>query len=72
MTCGNVLDRIEFNIDMFAEYRPTQYNRVVLAKLMSEKAQVLKMMSGHIEFKDMTYGAKEWFGTMPSWGTYGT
>jgi len=72
MTCENVLDKIERNIDMFAEYRPTQYNRVVLAKLMSEKAQVLKMMSGHIEFKDMTYGAREWFGQMPSWGTYGT
>jgi len=72
MTCENVLDRIERNIDMFSDYSPNQYNRTVLAKLMSEKAQVLKMMSGHIEFKDMTYGAREWFGQMPSWGTYGT
>jgi len=72
MTCENVLNRIESNIDMFAEYRPTQHNRMMLSKLMSEKSQVLKMMSGQIEFKNMTYGAKEWFGTMPSWGTYGT
>ena len=66
-----VLETLEFNIDMFSKYT-SEFDRKRLAKMIQEREEIVKMQQGKMEYTDMSYGAKNWFFEMPSWGTYGT
>jgi len=67
-----VLETVDFNIDMFSNYPNSAWNTQTLEKLRNDKAQILQAQSGQIEFDKMTSSARQWFYSMPAWGTYGT
>ena len=69
--CDSVLKLLDFNINMFSKYE-NDHAKQLYQKMLIEKEEILRMQRGEIEYKDMSYGAKENFFEMPNWGTKGT
>jgi len=66
-----VLETVDFNIRMFSKYTG-DFNKKRLDKMIQERAEIVKMQQGKMQYIDMSHGAREWFFEMPAWGTYGT
>jgi len=66
-----VLELLDFNINMFSKYN-SESSKKRLEEMIKEREEILKMQAGEIEYKNMSYGAKDWFFEMPDWGTKGT
>jgi hypothetical protein len=66
-----VLELLDFNINMFSGYK-NESSKKSLEEMIREREEIIKMQAGEIEYKDMSYGARNWFFEMPEWGTKGT
>lgn len=63
-----VLEKIDFNIEMFRSYEPTPSRAERLAGFISQRAELCQYFSGFISRKQLSYFAKEWLFAMPEWG----
>ena len=63
-----VLDKIDFNINMFRTGRQTPDVVERLAGFVTQRAELCQYFSGFISRKQLSYRAKDWLFVMPEWG----
>ena len=72
----DAMKRIAHNVYMFEGYvknpRATEYTKNQLTSMREQLVEVTALRDGTMEWSDLGHFSKEWFSTMPAWGTYGT
>ena len=72
MSAEKAIENCELNIEMFAGYRPTEWNKTMLEGLMKTRQELINYAAGVITREQLSYQAREAMWIMPEWGYKGT
>ena len=67
---NEVIEKIDFNIDMFSSYGDKYVDRV--ASMKKSKAILIEYFSGKKDYRELTWDEKQWLLNLSSDETLGT